>query len=252
MPMKTSKNFGNFRRLSGEARHRMIVRSWGSDKTGKNHFGYTGPSPIFGQYFDPGGDEGVADKFIRGEVEGFEAKEIHAVYYRFDKTQMDQKDAIRIRDQFIDDYEMALEHARLIQWDETEVWELFRWAEFAAESDAPRSYGPLNARYRMLIQAAYDKGCNLQLVQKVKERWGTDKNGKNLAPMGVFDPQGFKECNYIVQANLEHSWTKEDGFRVKIVNCRQNMTIAGEEFTNFDWPTLGQLVFPNSTSEDWA
>lgn len=230
----------------------MIVRSWGRDKTGKNHFGFTAPGPIFGQYFDPGGIEGVADKFQAGEVEGHAPKEIMSRTYRFQKATMDQAHAIEVRDEFIEDYEFALTQARTVQWDETEVWELFRWAEFGGESDAPKNYGLLNARYRSLIQAAYDAGVNLQLIQKVKEKWGAGQNGRGLAPTGEYEPTGFKEANYVVQANLEHSWDAETGFSVKVVNCRQNMTISGQDFPGLDWPTLGCLVFPKSDESDWS
>lgn len=246
--MAKAKDYGNFQPLESASQFRLICRSWGREKSGKNHFGFTGPSPIFGQYFDPGGTEGVAEKFRRGEYGP--AKEIYGVQYRFKKTEMEQEAAKDLRDQFIEDYELALKNARTVQWDETEVWELFRWAEFGGESDAPRNYGALNARYRSLIQAAYDAGCNLQLIQKVKEKWTQNAKGSPV-PSGEFEPMGFKEANYIVQANLEHSWTKDGGFSVKVINCRQNMALAENEFAGLDLPTFGQLVFTDSSEEDW-
>jgi len=239
----------HFKSLAGSPRYRLVIRSWGLDKTGKNHFGFTGPSPIFGQYFDPGGTEGVADRFIAGEFGA--PKEIKGVQYRFKKSEMDQEAAIALRDQFIEDYEEALGSARVVQWDETEVWELFRWAEFNSESDAPRNYNILNARYRTLLQAAYDSGVSLQLIQKMKEKWSTNAKGSPM-PTGVYEPMGFKEANYIVQVNLEHLWDHEQGFGVRVANCRQNMTLSGETFWGLDFPTLGQLVFPNSDESDWA
>jgi len=243
--MVKAKDYGNFTLLGSDDTYRMIVRSWGRDKTGKNHFGFTGPGPVFGQYFDPGGAEGVVEKFRRG------GKDVYAVHYRFKKGEMGRTQAIEIRDQFIKDYEFALKNARTIQWDESEVWELFRWAEFDDESDAPRFYGPLDARYRELLQLAYDSGANLQLIQKVKERWTQTAKGAPV-PSGVFEPTGFKGGANIVQANLEHLWDKERGFVVNVVNCRQNMDVAGQEFTGLDFPTLGQLVFPDSDESDWS
>ena len=242
--MNKKVDYGNFKPLDSVDRYRLIVRSWGPEKSGKNHFGLTGPSPIFGLYFDPGGTEGVAEKFIR------EGKEVHAVQYRYDKSKQDQSAAKDLRDQFIEDYEVALKYARLIQWDETEVWELFRWAQFGGDSDAPKYYAPLNAQYRFLIQSAYDSGVNLQLIQKVKEKWGENAAGKPR-PTGGFEPTGFKEANYIVQANLEHNWTKEEGFTVRVVNSRQNMSLSGETYGGLDWPMLGNLIFPESSDKDW-
>jgi hypothetical protein len=245
------RDLGNFGSLGSKPANRIVWRSWGLDKSGKNHFGYTAPGPIFGQYFDPGGYEGVADKFVNGTVkmpdsdECYPAKEIYGVIYRYDKSDQDQDAAVAIRDQFIDDYEKALSMAKTIQWDETEIWEIFRFAEFGKESGLGRTYGPLNGRYRYLLQCAYDAGVNLQLIQKVKETWKNDK------PTGEFAPMGFKEANYITQANLSHSWSKEDGFGIEVVNCRQNMALAGEQFYNMDFSMFAQMVYPDSAPEDW-
>ena len=225
---------------------RLIWRSWGQEKTGKNHFGFTAPGPIYGQYFDPGGIEGVAQKFIRGEVADQPAKAIHSKFYRHRKD-MEQEECKALRDEFVADYHYALNHKPgLVQWDETELWALCRFAEFGRESARGREYGPLNGFYRGLLQDAYDAGVNLQLIQKVKESWKDDK------PTGKFEPTGFKEANYVVQLNLEHSWSKDDGFAIKVVNCRQNMELAGETFTGFTFADMGQAIFPDSQPDDWA
>src|ERR1700674_2432550 len=247
--------WGSFTLVSSESKYRMIIRSFGPDKVGKNHFGLSGPGPIACQYFDPG-LEGTVEKFRR------QGKEIYAVRYKYDAMKTQEK-AQELKEQFIADYELALTKASLIQWDETEVWELFRYAElgenkFGVATDKPTSYVKLNAEYRALIQRAYESNVNLHLIQKVKERWETvsetDRNGmsKNVGrPSGRFEPTGFKEANYIVQANIEHCWEKERGFGIKVHNCRQNMTLAGDEYWGLDWPTLGQLVFPESSEQDW-
>ena len=100
---------------------------------------------------------------------------------------------------------------------------------------------------------------NLVLIQKMKERWAISKKMKNDGrivdspyPSGEWEPVGFKEAGYIVQVNLRHSWAKEKGFIVEVVNCRQNMEIAGTEYPGLTLPELGQLVFPESTEEDWS
>ena len=248
--------WGRFRSLEDVERFRLIFRSFGPDKTGKNHFLYTGPSPIALQAFDPGGTEGVAEKFIRN------GKEIRMSFYRFDKRNLhtiQKKDAVDIRDQFIEDYELALTRARSIQWDETEVWELFRFAEHGKASAAPKDYVKLNALYRDLIQQAYDKGVNLQLIQKVKERWisveSTDREGRPIMKpqnTGEFEATGFRDAGYIVQANFEHTWDAEHGFGIHVLNCRQNMGVAGQTFYNTSFPELAQQIFTNSDEEDWV
>jgi hypothetical protein len=255
--VKSSGNVGNgwgdFQLVSDVMPQRMIFRSFGPEKVGKNHFGLSGPGPIAVQSFDIG-LEGVAEKFRK------QGKEVRSTTYEFVKDKCDQDDAIEIRDRFIKDYEIALNKARTIQWDtETELWEIFRFAEFGKASDAPKDYVKLNARYRDLIQQAYDANVNLQLIQKVKEKWGTIKkqsrDGRIVDspyPTGEMEPTGFKEAGYIVQVNIKHTWDKENGFGINILNCRQNMGVAGETFYDMSFGELAQLVFPGTDDEDWA
>jgi hypothetical protein len=47
---KKAADSGRFAQHASAPSYRLIVRSWGLDKTGKNHFGFTAPGPIFGQY----------------------------------------------------------------------------------------------------------------------------------------------------------------------------------------------------------
>lgn len=251
--VSTDDGWGDFQMVSEKVPYRMIWRSFGPEKTGKNHFGLTGPGPVAIQSFDIG-LEGVVEKF---RVQG---KEVRKTSYEFDKNDCSQDAAIAIRDRFIKDYHIALNKARTIQWDtETELWEIFRFAEFGEASDAPKSYVGLNARYRDLVQCAYDANVNLQLIQKVKERWSTTKkqnrDGRIVDspyPTGEFEPTGMKEVGYIVQANIKHSWVKGTGFQIEILNCRQNMGVAGETFENISMPEFAQMVFPDSDESDWA
>lgn len=237
-------DYGRFEPISDSLPNRLIYRSFGWDKVGKTHFGLTMPSPILGMYLDPGGTEGVAQKFLRGD-DGFPKKDIRQIQYRFNKKFDDQDKAKEMRDQWIEDYQHALTIARSIQWDETETWELFRFAEFGRESDLQREYGPLNGMYRGLIQDAFDVGVNLQLIQKVKTKWVKGQSTDEIEPVG------FKQAGNIVQVSLEHTWSHADGFQVCIVNCRQNTEVWGETFTNLTFPELGQLVYPDSDEGDW-
>lgn len=240
---KGATDFGNFELISEVDNHRLIYRSWGWDKTGKNHFGFTMPDPILGLYLDPAGTEGVAQKFLRGD--GVPKKDIRQIQYRFNKKFDDQDKAIEVRDQLIDDYRHALTVARSVQIDESELWELCRFAEFGRESAKGREYGPLNGMYRGLIQDAFDAGVNLQLIQKVKEKWENDK------PTKLLEPLGFKQAGNIVQVSLEHTWDAENGFCTNIVNCRQNTGIWGMTVENLTFPQLGVLVYDETSEADW-
>ncbi len=242
MKKSTAANMGGFTALPSEPRRRMLFRSWGREKSGKNHFGLTGPGPVYGLYFDPGGLEGMAEKFL---IAPLGPKEIHQVQYRFNKKRNGQDEAIALKERFIIDYEIALNNARTIQLDETELWELVRFAEWGRESAKGREYGPLNGEYRGWIHDAYDAGVNLQLIQKVKEKWENDK------PTGEMEPFGFKQAGNVVQVNLEHSWTREGGFNVCVKECRQNMGIAYEDYGSINFSELAQLVFPDTDESDW-
>lgn len=240
--MAKSKSFGNFTPLAAVPPRRLLIASSGREKTGKNHFGLTGPGPIFGQYFDPGGLEGMAEKFLAPPLG---PKEIYHAAYRFNKRKDDKGAAAEVKEQFIKDYHDALGWARTIQWDEAEFWEVCRFAEFGRESAKGREYGPLNGEYRGLIQDAYDAGVNLHLIQKVKEKWEDDK------PTGVMIPTGFTQAANVVQVNLRHTWSLEDGFLVEVVTCRQNMAIAGEKL-DMSFVELAQMVYPDTTEDDWV
>jgi hypothetical protein len=241
-----AKKPSKFTPLTSSIPRRLVWRSWGREKSGKNHFGLTAPGPVYGLYFDPGGLEGMVEKFL-------DEKEVHAIQFRFNKKRNGQDEAKALKQDWIDAYEEALNNAKTIQWDETELWELCRFAEWGRESAKGREYGPLNGEYRGWIQDAFDAGVNLQLIQKVKEEWIDDK------PSGEMVPFGFKQAGNIVQVNLEHSYTppedpeanKSDGFNVKIYECRQNMGLSFENYGNIDFATLGQLIYPDSEAEEW-
>ena len=242
-------DWGNFSPVSEAIPYRLIYRSWGWDKVGKNHFGFTMPGPILGMYLDPAGTEGVVQKFLNG-ANGTPKKEIRQIQYRFNKKWDDQDKAKEVRDQWIEDYQHGLTIAKSIQIDESELWELCRFAEYGRESAKGREYGPLNGMYRGLIQDAFDASVNLQLVQKVKTKWIDDE------PSNQMEPMGFKQAGNIVQVSLEHRYDPEpatiaDRFKCVIVNCRQNTEIWGQEFTNLSFGELGQLVYPNSNEGDW-
>lgn len=239
-----AKDWGNFESIDDTPGTQLIVRSWGWDKVGKNHFGYTMPGPILGLYLDPGGTKGVVEKFLKGD--GVPKRDIRQIQYRFNKKFDDQDKAKEVRDQIMEDYQHALTVARSVQLDESELWELFRFAEFGRESAKGREYGPLNGMYRGLIQDAFDAGVNLQLIQKVKEKWENDK------PTGDMEPQGFKQAGNIVQVSLEHRWSSAEGFMTRIVNCRQNTSIWGMEVSDLTFPALGVMVYPETEESDWG
>ena len=253
MTKSPAKSWGNFESGDDVPVQRLIWCSSGPEKSGKNHFGLSAPGPVAVQCFDVLGLQGTVEKFRAG------GKEVMVTKYRFNINDTNaQTQAEDIVAKFREDYAVALRNARTIQWDETELWQVFRYAQFGKASDAPKDYDRLNFMYSEMIHQVDETGVNLQLIQKVKEKWMTvdeiDRNGRKVArgkPSGLMAPTGFKEVKYIVQANLAHSWNKEEGFVVDVLNCRQNMAVAGERFVNTSFSDLAQLIFDGTDESDW-
>lgn len=245
-------DWGTAELASTEPNYRLVWRSWGREKTGKSHLGASAPGPVAIHAMDVLGVEGMIEKFAR-------EKEVRVFKYHFDKTEQNaQTRAADVRDAFLENIQISLRNARTVQVDETEIWEVFRYAEFGEKSDSPNNYDKLYADYREWIHEFDHHAINLQLIQKVKEKWENvetvDRNGMKKTkgrPTGQMEPTGYKGAQFIVQANIEHSWDSENGFGIRIDNCRQNMSIAGNTYHNLSFVELAQLVFPKSSESDW-
>ena len=243
------KNNGHFVKADQDVKLRLIGASYGEQKVGKTSFWLSAPGPIYVQSFDYG-LEGVIQKFQKD-------KEIYVREYDWapGKEGLTQDDAIELRDQFVADFETALTNGRTIVWDkETEVWELFRYAEFGGPSDAPRNYPELNQRYRYHIRRPYDLGVNFGLIQGVRDKWVSkaDKRTGEMKPhfTGERVRTGFGEVGTLVQIDM---WHKREGgkFYIDVGGCRQNAELQDVQFEGLTFPEIAQLVFPDSAAEDW-
>src|SRR3990167_7215039 len=169
---KSSKADSGFVQLVEEARkYRDITRIAGGVGTGKTYFGLTGPEPVFVQSVDKG-LEAVVEQFVAA------GKEIHVAEYDWrvkrGEEELSQDDATEIRDKIIHDYYYALDNgARTVVWDkESDIWQVFRYAEFGGPNDAPKNYEQLNARYKSLIDDAKACAVNFFLIQAMRDDWG--------------------------------------------------------------------------------
>src|SRR5882672_703324 len=124
-----------FTRSSGDtAKLRIIGGSYGEVGTLKTSFWLGAPGPILVQNLDNG---------LEGVIEGYQdQKEIYVENYNANTDGVDQEEAIAERDRFILDFEEAITNGiRTIIWDkETQVYELFKYAEFGAPSGNPSNY----------------------------------------------------------------------------------------------------------------
>jgi hypothetical protein len=142
-------------------------------------------------------------------------------------------------------------------WDkETNIWELFRYAEFGAPNDAPRNYPELNQRYRKYLQMAKATTVNFGCIQSMKDLWKSamkkDGSGTQGVNTGQRVRQGFSELDELVFFDLRHR--REGGvFYIDVGKAHgpgaqdmQDVTLEGVSFSDF-----AQLAFPGTSEEDW-
>lgn len=240
-------------------RRRLMIGSEGRERTGKTHFWCTSPGPIGAVNFDTGA-EGVVDQDqFRGKVIGLINVPIPPV--------ANQKEYLKI---YKDSAEKPLfelikcPDVRTIVIDTgTDFWELMRLAEFGQlnpSGDIKKAYMPLNQLYRSVIYKVFESGKNFVITHKMKQEYENKKtrDGQTWSePTGKYMRAGFKETGYLIQINLEHMYrfgkTGAVEFGIRIVDCRQNMTIAGLELwgDECNFPKLAEYVYPDSTPEDW-
>lgn len=252
----TKSPLAQFTKADQPAPPRIIGASFGEVGTRKTSFWLEGPGPVFVQSLDRG-LEGVVQRYQ-------ETKDIYFKEYSWSPGQFgDNEDeaqaaAIELRDSIIADLELALPNIRTGLWDkETNIWELFRYAEFGAPNDAPRNYPKLNQRYRHYVNLPKDYDCNFGFIQSMKDKWASKVNKTSGVTQGVNtglrERQGFGELDELVHVDLRHRF--ENGtFYIDVGKSRgpgasdiQGETLEGATtFSDF-----AMLVFPETTEENW-
>lgn len=262
MPKSKSSNpLDIFPTASDTYRNRIIGLSRGEVGTGKTRFWLTAPGPIVVFSLDQG-LEGVVEEFAKA------GKEIRVREYdwapppvndetTFEERQEFQTQAIDIRDQLMKDFEIAVQFARTVLIDkETDVWELFRYAEFGGPSDAPRNYPALNQRVRKLVNLPKAVDCNFGLIQSMKDQWvtKTKQDGSTTKGFNTGErvPQGFGELEGLVHVVLNHR--REGGkFYIDIGKARGpgSLDVQDVTFENVTFAEVGHMLFTDTTEEDW-
>ena len=269
----------------GQRKHRTILRVCGERGTGKTRLGLTAPGPILYQSFDDG-LEGVIEQFLEENSELFPGgrTDIYPKQYQWNPGDYVDADgdidpdtskaaARALRDEFEEDLKFALENGvRTVVHDkETDIWELYRYAQFGGPSDAPKDYPALNQRYMSMINRVKRYDTNLILIQGLKDEWVTKKRTnaqgqvkESPSPSGKRVPSGFGRLDEIVFAELYcRREGKEFFFEFYSENdqefgkVRQNASLCGErlsvnELPNRSFCELGTLLIPGSEVEDWA
>lgn len=241
-------------------RPRLLIGSQGLDKTGKSHFWLSAPGPIGCINLDIG-LEGVVEKWIkRGKkvwVASFNIPPINA-----QGKPLGQADYVPIFKKTQAAYEAMLSNKeiRTVVVDTgSDWWDLAKLAEFGSVSprvDVKQAYQALNQLFRSLIRRAYDTDKNLVITHKMKEKYTrtTDSSGKSSDSWDgkSYKRVGFGEDNYLIQVNIENTY-RNNQFGITILNCRQDMGLAGMELEGEDcsFAALGQMIYPETTAKDW-
>ena len=243
-------DWSRFQKANNPVKNRIIGASFGEVGTLKTSWWLGAPGPIVIQSLDRG---------LEGVIEPFQAqKDIYVAEYDANTSDVTQEQAESIRDQIIEDFKDALTKARTIIWDkETQIYEIFKWAEFGAPSGNPKDYYPLFQRYRSLFNMAKDSDVNFGVIQGMRTPWvpvqkGSGKTGAAPAKNSR-ERRGMPEIDELVHINIEH--VLEDGeFRMKIGKSRgpggqnlQNTEIAFLPFADF-----AGLMFPDSDPSEWV
>jgi len=265
---RTALQRAGFKPAETQVRHRLIVSIEGDEKTGKNNFAFTAPSPIAVISFDQG-LEGVVEKFAAGTalVGGAKVpkKEIFVKEIKLpplvtggtrDNVSMGAPgfDYKKAWDSFVADFQALLDaQVSTIIWDTaTEVYELQRLFRFDKLSEVPpNKWGPLKAEYRELIRRAYNSHTNLILLHKTQPEYVNDaRTGRRVI-------SGLTDIGFVVQVNLKTFRVDIEGggseFSIKVLDCRQNSKLNGEVLGGVmcSFPFLAASVFEDTVPGDW-
>lgn len=234
---------------------RLIVSIEGEEKTGKNHFAFTAPGPIYLQTCDPSGIDGVVQKFT-GKV--WVPKD-GAYQLKLQPNQCSAAEMKKIADPLLDkwvaNFRAALPKVRTIVWDTAdELWELTRLAKFGeltprlSQGDRNNQYGELNTFYESLIKEAFGYPVNFILIHRVKDQY------VNNARSGVRVRAGYKDVYFLTQVNLRSMKVVTQGvgaqFGIQVLDCRRNPTIEGSMMVN-NFRQLAMSVLPEVDPDTW-
>lgn len=248
--MAKPDKFARFKKADNTLKHRIIANSVGEVGTGKTHFWLTAPGPIVVQTMDLG---------LEGVVEPFTAqKDIYVADYDIGQTigeSFTHAKAVESRNKFIEDFEDAIQKAHTIIWDrETDVFRLFQFAEFGTDdaygAAPPKDWDKLKDTIRRMIAMAKASDVNFGLIQGMRNEW--KKAGKVMGQTGARIASGMEDIDALVHINLFHVREGKD-FSISVGKSRGPGAgdVQGETFAGIDFPTLAQLIFPDSQAEDW-
>lgn len=240
--------FSRFVKADDVAKQRIVACSVGEVGTGKTSFWLGAPGPIVVQTLDQG-LEGVVERYTKD-------KDIYVANYDMGHEpggEYTHEMAVEARDKFVSDFEHAIQNARTVIWDrESDMFSMFAYAEFGTpdkyQAGNPKDWDKLKGTIRRLIAMAKASDVNFGLIQGLRDEWAKGKMGKT----GARVRDGMEGINALVHIDIEHRRTNGE-FSLTVGKCRGpgSGDLMDQTFNGLSFSDFAQLVFPDSTEEDW-
>lgn len=228
----TKDSWGDFKAILA-ARKNAVFGVCGLEKCGKSHFSMTAPGPLAIIDIDTGLD-GVVQKFDKkfgGD------KLIHRCEIEIPDQIGKMKDAaVKAKAQasmakFKRNYELALKHPdirSIIIDNSTSLWELNLLSHFGKTVQIPQHMRVLpnlemtEIVRRPLTDHSIDK--NVIHILRVKKMY----KGDNWS--GKYEPAGYNQMGFLVQAMLMATRDKDQDFWIEVLDCRHNPMLNGAKW----------------------
>ncbi len=250
---------------------RLCICSEGEPGSGKSHFGLTLPKPL-AQFVCDRGFENPDEEVQKA----LQLDLVHTGLYRYVRAG-GSDEALKSQGQEVlsaikGDIRRILDAPKLayrsVIFDTAdEIWEILRLARYGKIDKIPQSaYGAMNVEYQSNFITPFladERGINVVWVHKMKHEYKSraivkangeasemaEKTGRRIRA-------GFGKLDYDAPNKLSHTkdLTKEMGngrFTVEIQKCI-NPEYDGLSFSELDFTTLAQMIYPNSDPEHWS
>ena len=220
-----------------KAPERTVAKIAGLEKRGKTHLALTSPEPIIFFSIDKG-TEGVVEKFIDA------GKQVLVYEIRYQPG--DTKEIYKpIWKAFRDRLDMALlvgEGTIVIDtWNE--IYELIRYATWGKINQVPTfQYPQVYPDLRMIIDDVYNTKMSAVLLNRMR---------KAFDPPHELEEYGYSETSVKVQTNIRttrdmvpstETGLMEPVFSFNVLECRQNMKLAGLTFSSKEVQEDGSIL----------
>lgn len=241
--------FARYTKADESTKQRIVGASFGEVGSGKTSFWLGAPGPIVVQTLDQG-LEGVVEAYTK-------EKDIYVANYDLGHgvgEAYTHEVAVEARDKFVADFEHALTTARTIIWDrESDMFNLFSYAESGSVDKfgalVPKDWDRLKGSIRRMIAMAKATDVNFGMIQGLRDEWSKTKMGKT----GNRIRSGMDDIDALVHVNIHH--VRENGqFSINVGKMRGPgaRDMQDKSFDNLTFSEFAQLMFPESTEEDWA